>query len=255
MDNNCVVEEALPRFLKGDNGKAVLIVHGYSGFPGEFYELASILNSEGYTVSLPRLPGHGTNRLDFLSSSWSDWLNHIKNSYAELEAEFESVSIVGLSMGGVLSLILSSYFNPERLVLLAPAMEVNNSLFKYTPILKYFIKDIPKEWIPAEGDSEGIKKLGVEYWSYTSPGQLAQMHKLIKISKKGLKNITCKTLLILSENDESVPLKSGDVIRKGLKNCNLQEIILKESSHVLVTGVEKDVVYSHVSNFLKQSVK
>ncbi|MDA3812162.1 MAG: alpha/beta fold hydrolase [Spirochaetaceae bacterium] len=250
MAETKVIKDALPLQLEGTNGKAVLIIHGYTGYAGEYYELAHTLNEEGYTISLPRLPGHGTNRQDFLKTGWKDWLQHIQNTYFDLKARFSSVSIVGLSMGGVLALILSSRFNPEKIVLLAPAMAVSDKVFYFTPLLKFFKKEVPKFWQPEEKDSADIRFLGREYWSCSFPGQLANLYKLMRMAKKGLNKITSPTLILLSEIDDSVPLSSGDIIEKGLSHCEVKKIILKNSPHVLLSGEEKDIVKQNVIQWL-----
>jgi carboxylesterase len=252
MEHTAVVPSALPLFLKGKTDKAVLIIHGFTGYTGEFYELAEELNKEGFTVSLPRLPGHGTNRKDFLHTGWKDWLNHVQNAYYDLKATSSSVSIVGLSMGGVLSLILASRLNPDRMVLLAPAMAVSDRIFYFTPLLKFFIKEIPKVWTPEEQDSADIIQLGREYWSYNFPGQLANLYKLMRLARKGLPLVKCPTLLMLSEKDDSVPLQAGDLIEKGLQNCRLEKVILRNSPHVLVSGPEKEYVRNQVLRWIKE---
>jgi len=250
-----VIKEALPQYLKGENQKAVLIIHGFTGYPGEYYELAYALNDEGYTVSLPRLPGHGTNRNDFLKTGWKDWLNHVQNAYYDLQAQCASVSIVGLSMGAVLSLILASRLKPERIALLAPAMAVHDKIFYYTPLLSLVVKKIPKKWSPEKNDSEGIIVLGNEYWSVNLTKQLANLNKLMRVAKKGLHKVSCPTLIVLSEKDGSVPLSAGDVIERGLHDCEVKKVILKNSPHVLVSGEEKDLVKEHVIQWLNQGDK
>ncbi len=252
MTDTAHVNEATPLYLEGANGKAVLVIHGFTGYPGEFYETARALNDEGYTVSLPRLPGHGTSRKDFYTTGWKDWLKHIEESYKELEEKFNSVSIVGLSMGGVLALILSSRFSPERIALLAPALAVRDKIFYTTPLLKFFVKELPKEWTPEEGDSSDVITLGREYWSYHMPGQMANLYKLMRIARKGLKNVKSPALIMLSQIDKSVPLKAGTIIEKGLQDCPFKKIILQESPHVLVSGKEKQKVINEVIQWLNK---
>lgn len=247
-----VVKEALPLFLPGKDNRAVLIIHGFTGYTGEFYDLAHSINKEGYAVSLPRLPGHGTNRKDFQKSKAEDWLGHVENCYLDLKAQYSCVSIIGLSMGGVLTLILASRYKPEEIVLLAPAMAIENKLIFFTPLIGTFIKEVKKEWIPEDDASDDRKKLGREYWNADMPKQAAQLLKLIRMAKAGLSKIQNPLLLILSEKDESVPLRAGDVIEKGLNGCAVDKIILKESHHVLVTGTEKETVKKEVIQWLKK---
>ncbi len=46
--------------FQGDNGKAVLLLHGYTGSASEMRPLGEYLHKQGYTVLCPLLPGHGT---------------------------------------------------------------------------------------------------------------------------------------------------------------------------------------------------
>lgn len=246
------VKEASPLYLEGKTRKAVLVIHGFTGYPGEFYEIVNALNDEGFTVSLPRLPGHGTNREDFYTTGWKDWLNHVEHSYRELEEKFDSVSIVGLSMGAVLALILSSRFSPERIALLSPAMAVSHKIFYMTPLLKFFVKELPKEWTPQKQDSKDVRFLGSEYWSYNMPGQMANLYKLMRMAKRGLKNVKSPTLIVLSQTDDSVPLKAGTIIENGLTDCPVKKVILQESPHVLVSGKEKKRVTTEVIQWLNK---
>ena len=54
-----------PHFFQGGD-KAILLIHGYTGSPREMLWLGTQLHKAGYTVSIPRLPGHGTNKEDFI---------------------------------------------------------------------------------------------------------------------------------------------------------------------------------------------
>ena len=55
-----IMEGAETFLLEGNNGKAVLLLHGYTGTTAEMRPLGNHLHSLGYTVLCPRLPGHGT---------------------------------------------------------------------------------------------------------------------------------------------------------------------------------------------------
>ncbi|MCK4516990.1 MAG: carboxylesterase, partial [Spirochaetaceae bacterium] len=46
---------------------AVLLLHGWTGYTGRLAYLGEKLAAAGYTVRLPRLPGHGTNVRDLLA--------------------------------------------------------------------------------------------------------------------------------------------------------------------------------------------
>jgi carboxylesterase len=250
--NKKVIKSALPLYLPGEGKKAVLIIHGYTGFAGEFYDLAQNIHSLGYTVSLPRLPGHGTNRKDFKATNDRDWLSHVENCYADLEAGHDEVYVVGLSMGGILALLVAARFNPKRVVLLAPAMAMHSTVFYLTPFLRFILPDQKSDWNPDQEAGEDWQTLGREYWSVTMIGQLAKLRRLQKRAIGELSEIHSPILLMLSEKDDSVSLKAESVIKSGLKDCPVTTEILKESHHVLVTGVEKDYVNKRVKDWLER---
>jgi len=250
-DETKVLGSALPFYLEGSNGKAVLVIHGYNGYPGEMYEIARRIHKEGYTVSVPRLPGHGTNAADFLKTGHEHWLGQVVNEYLNLQSRFESVSVTGLSMGGVLSLLLAERFSPDKIILLAPAMSISNRTFYYTPFLKIFVKKMRRNWEPRSTDDEDRIFMGREYWSYFFSSKLASLLKLIRKAERGLGDIECPVYIILTEKDGWVSLKSGEMIEKGVASP-VETVILKNSPHVIVQGPEKETVFEHVCTWLNQ---
>ena len=70
------------------------------------------LADAGFTVELPLLPGHGTAMEDMVDTRWKDWSRVAEQAYAELAARTDSVVVVGLSMGGSLSVWLAEH-HPE----------------------------------------------------------------------------------------------------------------------------------------------
>ena len=63
---------------------------------------AEHLAAAGYTVRLPRLPGHGTTWQDTNATRWPEWYAEIERVYDELANRCEHVFAGGLSMGGTL---------------------------------------------------------------------------------------------------------------------------------------------------------
>jgi carboxylesterase len=51
----------------------VLVLHGFTGNPVSMRPLAEACAKEGFTVELPRLPGHGTSVEDLMTTGWADW--------------------------------------------------------------------------------------------------------------------------------------------------------------------------------------
>ena len=79
-DNGNVVKASRPFTLlhKEKSRKAVLLIHGFTGYPGEMVRPAEDLYLAGFDVFVPRLPGHGTTGKDFMKSGKEDWVGLLK---------------------------------------------------------------------------------------------------------------------------------------------------------------------------------
>src|SRR6187397_1689683 len=86
----------------------VLLVHGFRGSPLSLRPLGELLAERGFAVDLPLLPGHGTTWRDMLPTRYEHWRSHVLASVGALRARTERVVLVGLSMGGTLSLDVAS---------------------------------------------------------------------------------------------------------------------------------------------------
>lgn len=236
-----------PHFFKGGE-QAVLLIHGYTGSPREMLWLGTQLHKAGYTVSIPRLPGHGTNKDDFMASSWKDWLRCVYDEYVNLAEEYATVFVGGLSMGGVLTALLAAKFQPEKIFLCAPAFIAADTRIKLTPYLRYFIKTLPsggKPFYPEPEFYDCVK----DYCNYSYVGKAADLYRLQKMAVRELPNIRSKTITVLSKADKSVPFREKELIDHLLKAPN-EYVILEESSHIVTDDVDRELVAQRIIEFL-----
>lgn len=94
--------------LKGTNGKAVLLIHGMTGAPGEMKFLAKRLHRRGFSVAAPLLAGHGQDERTLLRSTWRDWLASIRAPFEALAADHDEVYAAGICVGGALGLAMAA---------------------------------------------------------------------------------------------------------------------------------------------------
>ncbi|MBO8161009.1 MAG: alpha/beta fold hydrolase [Thermosipho sp. (in: Bacteria)] len=241
-----------PLFLQGTNKKGILLIHGFTGSPHDMLYLGKRLNNEGYTVFIPRLPGHGTSSEDFLRSTWKDWLRRVIDSYFDLSGICDEVYVAGLSMGGVLTLILSSIVNPPKIATIAGAIIVNDRKINLTPFISLFLKKIKRKWANQSYENEDLKYLSNEYWTYHWPLQAKHLLKLMSIAKKRIKKITSDILILASEKDETVPIEAAYYIYKNVSSIKKEIKIFKESGHVMTNDVEKEKVADEIIKWFNQ---
>ncbi len=245
IENDC-----LPRRISAKGDRAVLCIHGYTSYPAIYDPLVPKLEKAGFSVSVPRLPGHGTTGKDFLRSGARDWIRTCIDEYINLKSEYSEVHVLGQSMGGLLCLILGGMFKPASITLLSPAISVTNSLIKITPVARLFIKRYAAEfednWVRPY--LERIKK---EYWDWRWIAPAAELYKLIKKAKKSLKNITSPLFCIMAGKDDSVKPKAGQMILDGIKSEVKKMITLENSVHNLMMGECLEEVIGEVSGWLQ----
>lgn len=112
-----IIATAEPFLLLGDRSKpACLLVHGFTGTPKEMRWMGEYLNQNGYTCLGIRLAGHATDPEDMIRSNWTDWVASVEDGFSLLRDSSDAVFLVGLSMGGVLSLLMSTRANVNGVV-------------------------------------------------------------------------------------------------------------------------------------------
>lgn len=239
--------------LHFDGGpRAVLIIHGFTGRTAEMQFLGQYLNDAGFTVRVPRLPGHGTNGQDFLAATWRDWLRRSYDEYLELAANYEEVSVVGLSMGGVLTVLAAERFGIPRIVLCAPALEVANRLIWLTPIVGPFLPRVEKKDFEPSSEYAEERELEKQYYRFAWYRPASQLYRLIRMARRRLPGVRSATLTIVSEGDETVPASVADYIDQRIGAREKETLRLRDSGHVLVNDLDREQVARAIAEWVSR---
>jgi carboxylesterase len=121
-DAQGIVRGAEPFLLQGTNRCAVLVLHGFNDTPQSMRHLAMRIHDAGYTVDVPRLPGHGGSLMELARDGHAgNWRAAVREAYDALRRTHDLVHLCGQSMGGALA-TLEAHDRAEvrGLVLLAP---------------------------------------------------------------------------------------------------------------------------------------
>src|SRR3979409_1729006 len=107
--------------LQEEGSPGVLLLHVFGDPPQTLALLARKLHKSGFSLYAPLLPGHGRNMDAFGKSRAADWISAAKSALEEMRRRHKSVSVVGLSMGGALGVLLAAELDEiPALVLIAP---------------------------------------------------------------------------------------------------------------------------------------
>ena len=245
---------ALPLSLPGGTVGALLI-HGFTGTPRDLANLAGCLQASGITVSVPRLPGHGTNGRDFLQSGWRDWLRASVDAYADLRARCSTVHVVGFSMGGIIAVLLAARFPVTRLVLLAPALRTRNPLLAFAPFMKLFVRRMRWPYVLKEGfDDPDSAVLATEYWGWRYSSQAASLLHIKRMARRSLSKVKADTLTIVGDADASVPASVIPLIERKISAARKRHLVIENGKHLILGGEQGGSVAAEVVTWLVEPV-
>lgn len=248
------VRDALPiRFDPEGATEAVLLLHGFSGYPGELITLARALATAGYAVAVPRLPGHGTSRRDFLATKADDWARRAYDTYLDLMAEYGTVHVGGHSMGGLLASALAAEFGAPKLILLAPAFKLSIRFMGLTPLLAPFIRVVRANKPLSERDAADPARLVLqpEYWADVMVSPAGELERLRRRCGRALGDVTSRILVIVGAEDTTVPLGVVDYVKKAApRAASFDASVLPGASHIFVFDEHAEQAASIVSAWM-----
>jgi carboxylesterase len=252
-----IIPTAEPFFLpgSGENAKiGCLVTHGFTGAPKEMRWLGEYLNSRGYTVCGIRLNGHATQPADMVRSRWQDWLLSVEDGYNLLRACSGQVFLLGLSMGGALSLTAASRLPVQGVVAMSTPYQLpDHPLLRFARLLSWIVPYLPKgKGAPDEGwfDKEAFKQhVAYPRNPVRSAGELNQLLGVMRLS---LPQVRVPVLLIHSRDDDYVVKGGMDAIYAALGSTDKMKMWVEGGGHVITEEPTRGVVFQAAAEFIQR---
>jgi carboxylesterase len=230
----------------------VLLVHGFTGSPASMRPWGEFLHSKGFTVRVPLLPGHGTHPENLNKVKWQEWPAKVEFELSELRKSCDQIFLVGLSMGGgtVLNVAASHNETLRGLILVNPMIHV-----KGVPVELAFFMSRLQKMRTSVGDD--IKRPGVTEWGYDAlPTRgVYQLLKMLRITRRNLKNVTVPVQLFHSVEDHTLPVTNTEIILDEIGSTNKTRIELVNSYHVATMDYDQEVIFQNSLTFIESLTK
>ena len=230
----------------------VLLVHGFTGSPASMRPWGEFLHSKGFTVRVPLLPGHGTHPENLNKVKWQEWPAKVEFELSELRKSCDQIFLVGLSMGGgtVLNVAASHNETLRGLILVNPMIHV-----KGIPVELAFFMSRLQKMRTSVGDD--IKRPGVTEWGYDAlPTRgVYQLLKMLRITRRNLKNVTVPVQLFHSVEDHTLPVTNTEIILDEIGSTNKTRIELVNSYHVATMDYDQEVIFQNSLTFIESLTK
>ncbi len=231
-------------------GTGVLLVHGFTGTPQSMRAWGEHLAAAGLTVHCPLLPGHGTRWQDMTPTRWDDWYGEVDRAFRGLHDRCDEVFVMGLSMGGTLTLRLAELHADE----VAGIVVVNASLATERKDAKYLLPLLSKVLPSLPGIGSDIKREGARELAYDRvPLPPAySLQRAWPVVRADLHRITCPVLAFRSAVDHVVEPISGRLLLEGCAgNGRVEEWVLTDSYHVATLDNDASTIFDGSLSFVR----
>jgi carboxylesterase len=226
-----------------------LLVHGFTGSSLEMRGLGEYLAARGYTVRGPLLPGHGTSPEDMATTNRHDWLREAEADFRRLQAACSKVFVAGLSMGGVISLILASKYPVDGVITMSTPAPLRAWQVKTLLLLRRFLR-----WLPGSGWVANLTAPQASNhpssYNRTPMASVVELVRLIGRLGHTLPRVYAPVLIIQSTGDHVISPSSAQFIHDYLGSADKTVRFFHNSGHNITVDREREAVWRTVGDFI-----
>lgn len=239
----------------GENSKiGIILVHGFTGSPASMRPWAEFLNSKGFTVRVPLLPGHGTNVEELNTVKWQEWPAKVIFEIEQASQTCDRIILIGLSMGGgtILNVAASlaneeiNHKNIAGMILVNPMIHVRGVPAE----LAYFLSRFQRL---RKSVGDDIKRPGTTEWGYDAlPTRgVHQLLKMLRITRRNLPTIKLPVQLFHSVSDHTLPVSNTEIVFKEIGSVEKNRIELMNSYHVATMDYDQELIFHNSLTFIE----
>jgi carboxylesterase len=226
----------------------VLLCHGFTGSPQTVRPWAEFLAKAGLTVSVPRLPGHGTTWQEMNRTRSEDWYAEAERNFELLRAKTDEIFLMGLSLGGCIALRMAELRGAavRGVVVVNPSLTADTKLFALAPVMKLFVPSL-------KGIGSDIKKPGGQEIAYgrVPVKSAATLPRLWRATQAGLGQLSQPVLAYHSTVDHVVGPGSLRLLSAALPASQLTVRDCENSYHVATLDNDAAEIFAGSLEFVR----
>jgi len=230
----------------------IYIIHGFTNTTYETRDIAEYLGNQGFYTHAINLPGHGTTPEDCNRVKFTDWIEYTEQGVAEMSSQCNNVYVIGISMGSVLALHLSSIFPLNAAVFASTVLKFKDyfSTRVLTPIFHRLVPFREKRKSYPKDVRDKYNYFGYQVWPMSA---VNEMRKLTNQVKKSLPAVKCPSMVIHSTRDKlSIP-ENISLVYDNISSEIKEKLIVTQASHNLfVPNPDQDLIFQKITSFFNQ---
>ena len=217
-----------------------VIIYGFGGCVDDIAHLKRYLEDRGMATHVLTLAGHGGTKMDLHGTSHIDWLESAARETAEIAKNYDTVNLIGFSMGALIGINLSSLIGKGKLVLINMPIYCWN----FGVITRSVINDL------RSGERDNISYYMKNSGKYTAKS-IIDFLKLLHKSKRILPEVARESIILQCYEDEIVHHKSAEYIKDNIGGSAKLRYYEGGFHQVFVKALDiRDTVCQDIYNFL-----
>jgi carboxylesterase len=229
---------------------AFLLIHGFASAPDEVATLGEFLEEQGIASFAVRVAGHATSPEDLAQTTRDDWYSSAVNGLEVVKSwKPDLLFVAGLSMGGVLSLMLAARESEiDGIVAISPAVSIPSRLARLLPILKRVLKfrEVDLEEIAQPYDVPRTK------YPREPLSSIHELFKLAKEARKEMRNVTIPILILQSAEDKTINPESGRITFESVSSERKELQVIEGAEHVIPCHHTRSIAYPFIMEFVRR---
>ncbi len=230
----------------------VLLIHGFTSGLHTVDGLVPFIEKAGMPYRMPVLRGHGGHYTDLEGVTAKDWYADAEEALLDLAKEVDKVVVIGLSMGGLVSLELAMNHADKiaGVVTLAAALRFKDPMAPLTPLMAKVFKTWPS---PESFNDKSLKAESDNYPRFTTDA-FASLYRYAQEIEGRLGEVTVPIAVLQSKKDQVVAPVAANVIYHDVKSVHREIHWFKRSGHEMGLDMEKEAVFEVAMSFVNKFV-
>ena len=230
----------------------IYIIHGFSNSTYETRDLAEYLGNQGFYTNAINLPGHGTTPEDCNRVKFTDWIEYTEQGVAEMSSKCNNVYVIGISMGSVLTLHLSSIFPLNAAVYASTVLKFKDSfsIHTLTPLFHRFLPYRDKRKSYPKYVRDTYNYFGYPVWPMSA---VNEMRKLTNKVQKEIPKIKCPALVVHSAKDMLSRQSNISLVYDNISSEMKEKFIVNQANHNLfVNSPDQELIFQKITSYFNQ---
>lgn len=236
----------------GGGRAAVLCLHGLTGTPYEVRPVAQALVERGLRARGPWMAGHERGHEALARTRFEDWVELAETELAALRAEHEQVFLVGVSMGGLVSLRLAQTRAVDGLVVIGTPLALHPVLPWLARLLRPVRPFRPKRGSDIQDPAARARHPGLEAMPLAAVGELVRMQRTVV---PALAQIRAPILVAHGRLDRTAAPRDALRIHAAVASLEKESLLLDRSGHVATVDYDGPALAEAAAAFIAKRVR